>query len=128
MIILKEHNHTIGYISVSEDDSHDFGCGLLKEYWGNGLITEASLAVVHFLKEKGWQYVTATHDIHNIASGKVMGKIGMSYKYSYVEQWQPKNISVTFRLYQLNFDDDQERVYQDYWENYPEYFIEELRI
>ena len=30
-------------------------------------------------------------------------KLGMSYQYSYEEQWQPKDIKVTFRLYRLNF-------------------------
>lgn len=28
----------------------------------------------------------------------------MKYCYSYIENWQPKNIVVTFRLYDLSFD------------------------
>lgn len=32
-----------------------------------------------------------------------MKQLGMKYQYSYEEQWQPKNLLVTFRMYQLNF-------------------------
>ncbi|EOL43778.1 GNAT family N-acetyltransferase [Enterococcus caccae] len=126
LICLKEDTQPVGYIAVSGAKSRDFGYGLLKEYWGMGVITEASEAVINFLRLLGWQYITATHDIHNIGSGKVMQKIGMSYKYSYKEQWQPKNRKITFRLYQLNLDNNHERVYTDYWDKYTEHFIEIL--
>ncbi len=126
VICLKENPHPIGYIVVSGAKSHDFGYGLLKEYWGLGLVTEASEAVIDFLRVQGWLYITATHDIHNIGSGKVMQKIGMSYKYSYKEQWQPKNLEVMFRLYQLNLDNNQERIYTEYWDRYTDHFIEDL--
>ena len=55
-----------------------------------------------------------------------MRKIGMKYCYSYVEQWQPKNIRVIFRMYQLNLDGMTDRVYTGYKENYPDYFIENI--
>lgn len=54
-----------------------------------------------------------------------MKKLGMSYRYSYVEQWQPKNIFVTFRMYQLNFDKNDERVYMEYWNSYDNHFVEQ---
>lgn len=50
----------------------------------------------------------------------------MEYKYSYEELWQPKNFLVTFRMYQLNFDDNQKRVYKKYWDMYPNHFIEQF--
>ena len=53
-----------------------------------------------------------------------MRNIGMKYQYSYEEQWQPKNIPVVFRMYQLNFDGNQERVYKKYWDAYEMHFIE----
>lgn len=126
VICLKENNHPIGYIAASGSESHDFGYGLQKEHWGKGIVTEASEAVIDFLKIQGWAFITATHDIDNIGSGKVMQKNGMSYNYSYKEQWQPKDIKVTFRMYQLNFDENQDRVYMEYWDKYPEHFIEDL--
>ena len=54
-----------------------------------------------------------------------MRRLGMKYRYSYVEQWMPKNIQVTFRMYQLNLDLNFERVYLKYWDNSPLHFIEE---
>lgn len=44
-----------------------------------------------------------------------MKKLGITYKYSYVEQWQPKDISTTFRMFQLNFDGNEEQTYMEYW-------------
>lgn len=54
-----------------------------------------------------------------------MQNIGMKYCYSYEEQWQPKNFPVIFRMYQLNFDDDQ-FVYKKYWNESSNHFIELL--
>ena len=107
-------------------DSNDFGYGLKKEYWNKGIITEASKKVIEKLKNDNIKYITATHDINNIASGEVMKKIGMHYKYSYEELWQPKNILVTFRMYQLNLDDNKSRVYDVYLNKYKKHFIEKI--
>lgn len=123
-ICLKTDNLPIGYVNVSMEDSHDFGYGLLKQFWKQGIVTEASKAVVEQLKKDGIVYITATHDINNPSSGSVMKKLGMQYQYSYEEQWQPKNILVTFRMYQLNFDNNKERIYKKYWDNATVRFIE----
>lgn len=40
------------------------------------------------------------------------------------EQWQPKNILVTFRMYQLNFDRNGGWVYRKYWDTSQVHFIE----
>lgn len=53
-----------------------------------------------------------------------MRQIGMKYCYSYEELWQPKNFLVTFRMFQLNLDGQEDRVYQKYWEIYDKHFIE----
>lgn len=124
-ICLKTNNSPIGYVHVSGDDSHDFGYGLKKEYWHQGIVTEACEAVIEQLKKDGFAYITATHDIHNLYSGKVMEKLKMTYQYSYQEQWLPKNILVTFRMYQLNFQDNIP-IYQKYWNMYP-HFIENIK-
>ena len=80
--------------------------------------------MVEILKRAGLKYITATHDLNNPASGRVMQKLGMTYRYSYVEQWQPKDISVTFRMYQLNLDGMDGRVYMGYWNKYKNHFKE----
>ncbi|MFJ6207061.1 hypothetical protein [Lysinibacillus sp. NPDC092081] len=53
-----------------------------------------------------------------------MKQLGMEYKYSFEEQWQPKDILVIFRMYQLNFDGQNARVYKEYWNKYAVHFIE----
>lgn len=114
-VCLKENNIPIGYIHFeNNNDNNDFGYALKKEYWNMGIITEASKRVIEELKINNIKYITATHDINNIASGEVMKKIGMHYQYSYEELWQPKNIKVVFKMYQLNLDDDSKRVYKGY--------------
>ena len=123
-ICLKEDNVPIGYIGVSMDDSHDFGYGLRKEFWHRGIVTEAAKAVVGRLRADGFPYITATHDINNPRSGGVMRQLGMRYRYSYEEQWQPKDILVTFRLYQLNFTCHKDWVYGKYWEESKVHFVE----
>lgn len=40
-----------------------------------------------------------------------MKKLGMVYQYSYEEQWQPKDIPVLFRLYQMDLDGNSGRPY-----------------
>lgn len=124
VITLKEDDQMIGYINVGGADSYDFGYGLRKEYWYQGIVSEASLAVLERLKADGIPYVTATHDVNNPRSGLVMQRLGMKYCYSYQERWLPKNIDVTFRMYQLNFDGS-DAVYQKYCKQYP-HFIETI--
>lgn len=53
-----------------------------------------------------------------------MKQLGMNYQYSYEEQWQPKDILVTFRMYQLNLDEDINRVYKKYWNQSAVHFVE----
>ena len=49
----------------------------------------------------------------------------MRYQYSYREQWQPKDIPVIFRMYQLNFDGSA-RVFRKYWDAAAVRFVEAL--
>ena len=107
-VVYKPTNQVIGYVSLGGIDeknaSGDLGYGLRKEYWNQGIITEASKAVLEKLKENGFQFITATHDVNNPKSGEVMQKLGMTYRYSYDEMWQPKNFMVTFKLYRIDFN------------------------
>ena len=121
----KENNIPIGYINFyNNEDDNDFGYAIKKEYWNMGIITEACNRVILELKNNNIKYITATHDINNIASGKIMNKIGMNYYYTYEELWQPKNIKVFFRMYQLNLDGVKNRVYKGYMNKYQNSFIE----
>ena len=124
-VCLKENDYLVGYVNVSMDDSYDFGYGLRRKFWHRGIITEAGKAVIDQLRRDGIPYITATHDVNNPRSGSVMKRLGMKYRYSYQEQWQPKNIQVIFRMYQLNLDGNENRIYQRYWDKSEVRFIEE---
>ncbi len=123
-ICLKSDNIPIGYINIGMDEPHDLGYGLCKEFWHRGIVREAAKAVAEQAKTDGLKYITATHDVKNPRSGNVMKSIGMKYKYSYEEQWQPKDITVIFRMYQLNFDGDDSWVYMKYWDDSEVHFVE----
>ena len=125
-ICLKSDNFPIGYIKVDMEEHHDFGYGLRKEFWHQGIVSEAGKAVVEQVKKDGLPYITATHDRNNPRSGSVMKKVGMRYCYSYEELWQPKGFLVTFRMYQLNLDSNSDFVYKRYWNMYENHFIEEI--
>lgn len=124
-ICLKEDNFPIGYINVDIEEPHDFGYGLRKEFWHKGIATEAGKFVVEQAKKDGLPYITATHDRNNPRSGSVMQKVGMKYCYSYEEQWQPKNFPVIFRMYQLNFNVNDDFICKKYWNMYSNHFVEE---
>lgn len=104
---LKDMGKVIGYVSLGcidlKNRSGDLGYGLMKEYWNRGIITEASKEILKWLKDCGFRCITATHDVNNPASGEVMKKLGMKYRCSYDEMWQPKNFKVTFKLYRIDF-------------------------
>ena len=123
-ICLKAENIPIGYIHVASDDSHDLGYGLRREFWHRGIATEAGRAVIEQVRRDGIPYLTATHGVRNPRSGRVMQRLGMRYQYSYEEQWQPKNRLVLFRMYQLDLDGTEGRVFRRYWERSAVHFVE----
>ncbi len=53
-----------------------------------------------------------------------MKRLRMRYQYSYEEQWQPKDFPVIFRMYQLNLNGNDSRVYKEYWNNSAVHFVE----
>lgn len=119
-------NKAIGYLNIDADESHDLGYGLNRDFWGHGYMTEACQALIAQLAITDYPYLTATHDVQNPKSGAVMQRLGMVYQYTYLEQWQPKNYPVHFRLYLLNRDGNVQRQYLKYWERSSVRFVEDL--
>lgn len=97
-----------------------------QKFYEERYATEAGRAVIEQVKKDGMSYITATHDRNNPRSGMVMRACGMKYCYTYEEQWQPKDFPVFFRMYQLNFDGNEDFVYKKYWDKYDHHFVEEL--
>ena len=85
-ICLKENpDSVIGDISMVDMDEAVNACEvgyiLSKDYWGQGLMTEALKAVLNYLlQDAGFNRVTARFVTANPASGRVMSKAGMSYE------------------------------------------------
>lgn len=125
-ICLKEEENKapIGYINLEGAEPYDLGYALCKEYWHQGIVTEAGRALIAKARSDRIPYITATHDRNNPRSGAVMQRLGMRYCYTYVEQWQPKNIEVHFRLYQLNLSTAPEFTSMLYWDKYPRHYVE----
>lgn len=107
-VVLRSESRVIGYLSFlgidEKERSGDIGYGLLREYWGKGIMTEAVKALLFRLKADGFRYATAMHDVQNPASGRVMQKCGMRYVRTYPEFWQPKGIWVNFNLYRIDLN------------------------
>ena len=102
-VCLRADERPIGYVTLM-GDAHDLGYALRSDYWGRGIAAEAAAAVLREAEAAGAPFVTATHDVENPRSGRVMQKLGMVYQYSYTERWMPKDVDVVFRLYQKNYN------------------------
>lgn len=124
-ICLKTTGQLIGFIHAEASAAHDFGYGIAQEFWGHGYMSEAGAALIAHLPVADYPFLTATHDRENPRSGAVMRRLGMTYQYTYLEQWQPKDIPVHFRLYLLNRDGEASRTFPKYWDMYPTHFVEE---
>lgn len=125
-VCLKADDIPIGYVHVDPEGARDLGYALSRAFWHQGIAVEAARAAAAQAKQDGLPFITATHDVNNPRSGSVMRALGMRYQYTYREQWQHKDIPVTFRLYQLNLDGNETRVYWKYWERYAVHNIEDL--
>ncbi|MBK4780007.1 GNAT family N-acetyltransferase [Streptococcus lactarius] len=80
----EDPKQVIGNISVVSQDPQkeicEVGYILGKNFWGQGIMTEALKAVLHFLLlEVGFKEVQAKYVSLNPASGRVMEKAGMHY-------------------------------------------------
>lgn len=124
----KEDNIPFGYINLSLRPPYDLGYAVLPQFKNKGYVTEAATSFITQLKEEGHPYITATHDVLNIASGRIMQKTGMHYCYTYEEHWMPKDFMVNFRMYQLNLNGNHP-VYEEYrnmtenWRIEPDLFM-----
>ena len=81
-IVLKETNKLIGAIEfrVHEDvKAGDLGFALSRFYWGKGYATEAAQLIIDLaFNELQLERVYAGHDPRNLASGRVLQKVGMT--------------------------------------------------
>ena len=77
------NNELIGHVVVVDinDRKGSVGYYLRKDFWSKGYTTEAVKAIIEYmLFDVGIGKIEAKHSIKNIASGKILKKIGMAYK------------------------------------------------
>jgi ribosomal-protein-alanine N-acetyltransferase len=80
-IVLKPNRALIGSIEIGNEVRNargELGYWLGKAYWGQGYMTEAARRILQFaFEDLRLNRVYATHHANNLASGRVMQKIGM---------------------------------------------------
>ncbi len=79
MITLKETGEVIGMIDPRiEGPKMGIGYGAARAHWGKGYVTEATRAIIDWAFQQPSMYrVYATTDIENVASRRVLEKVGM---------------------------------------------------
>ncbi len=86
-IIDKSNNAFIGWSGLKIENVlrpgrtyYDLGYRLKTKYWGKGIGTETAEAVLDFgFGELGLETICAAADVLNLASNKILTKIGMSF-------------------------------------------------
>lgn len=108
----------IGNISTVSQDNECFSCHLGwqidVDFWNKGIMTEAAKAVVNFLfSEVGYDRITSGHDTRNIASGRVMQKIGMKLEGTFRRYCYRKDGSIGDKNYYAILKSDWESLTQN---------------
>ena len=81
-VYLKQNSAFIGWcgLKFNQLEKTDIGFRFMKKYWGQGYATEAALACLQYgFDHLGLKEIIGRADIRNIASIKVLEKIGMAY-------------------------------------------------
>jgi [ribosomal protein S5]-alanine N-acetyltransferase len=85
-VLFKECNTLIGYCGIAVDridrkDEKELGYRLDSKFWGKGLATEAASAAIQYgFEQFNLPYVLGIVERANIASVRVLEKIGMRYQ------------------------------------------------
>lgn len=81
--VLKENKRLIGcggLIYSQKHQMYEIGYNLARDCWGKGFATEAAKRIVEFAKDElKTKQLFATHAIDNVASEKIIKKIGFTY-------------------------------------------------
>lgn len=94
---------TIGFMWVNVDHkSAEVGYSLNRDYWNQGIMTEALRAVIQFgFDELHLNRIEAQHEIDNPASGRVMQHAGMQYEGRLRQRLMNKGKYVDVALYAI---------------------------
>lgn len=109
-IALREDDSIIGRIDLLRFDEAGSSCSfaymLGDEFWGHGFGTEALKAVLKYAFEKmEMKIIIADHMSENVASGKVMQKVGMQYMKTLISKYQKDDKSYDADEYMITYND-----------------------
>ncbi|HUI05830.1 MAG TPA: GNAT family N-acetyltransferase [Verrucomicrobiae bacterium] len=110
-ITLKDTSELMGAIGLIVNRDHEnaeMGYWIGKPYWNRGYCTEAARAVLQYaFDELRLNRVFAHHFSHNIASGRVMQKLGMRHegrRRQHVKKWGQFIDSEMYGILRNEFD------------------------
>jgi ribosomal-protein-alanine N-acetyltransferase len=94
---------TCGFVSWAPRHARaEVAYALSRPYWGKGYTTEAVRAVIAFgFNTKGLNRIEARCDIPNIASARVMEKVGMKFEGVLRQQLFVKGVYVDLKMYSI---------------------------
>lgn len=94
---------TIGFMWIQTDNSAaEVGYSLSRDYWGQGIMTEALKAVIaHGFGSMNLNRIEAQHETGNPASGAVMRKCGMTREGTLRQRLYNKGRYVDVELYAI---------------------------
>lgn len=94
---------TIGFMWVNREySSAEVGYSLSREYWNQGIMTEALRRVISFgFQELRLNRIEAQHEVDNPASGRVMAHAGMQYEGVLRQRIKNKGKFVDVALYAI---------------------------
>ncbi|MCM3240197.1 GNAT family N-acetyltransferase [Heyndrickxia oleronia] len=99
----KENGHVYGAIALSNNKKFNNGelaYWIGEEFWGNGYATEAAQAILRFaFEEKKYHKVFARYFHSNLASGRVMQKLGMKKEGILIDHVKKENQYVDLVYY-----------------------------
>ena len=83
-VVLREGGDLVGCVGINlnaRDENAELGYWIGKPYWGQGYCTEAAREMVHYgFEVLGLHRIHANHFGSNLASGRVLQKLGMSHE------------------------------------------------
>lgn len=105
-IVLKENGELIGSggLCYKEEGIWSMGYNIKRKYWGHGYVPEAMKGIIdHIKKTREVKVVEAEFAAENKKSGRVMEKLGMTYKCD--SEYTKLDGSVTFpsKVYRVEY-------------------------
>lgn len=92
-LVLKELNSVIGFCGFKFEPQFgypDLGYRIAPEYWGRGIVSEAVNTLMHYNSQVlKLEKIVAAAAVDNIASNKILLKVGFKQKLQFIEMGMP---------------------------------------